>query len=114
MGDIKSLANGILSKTELTTIYTCPNNTQSKTTLLNFVNKSTDSVVLNVYKFKNNKQWPISPDNFIFGAHYMAQETDPITLDAGDALQAQCSVANKVTYVVNGEEITIQPTQNRP
>lgn len=109
MEQIKSLANGVISTTGVVAIYSCPNNTQAITTLISFTNKSASSVTLNIYKQNKNTTYLISPNNFSFGANYLAQETDPITLSAGDKIMAQCSEANKVEYVINGKEYYTAP-----
>ncbi len=100
---VRTLGKGVLGTTE-TVLYTVPNNSECRTTILTIVNQSAETVALNIYKKVGNINYSISPFDMDFPAGYMCQEDGPITLNSNDSIVGTSSIADVVTFLVDGEE----------
>ncbi len=78
----------------------------SKTTIvksMRFVNTDTQARTINIY-YKRATSRLISPVNMTLGAGSLAIDDQEITMEAGDLIQGDASVASKIDYVISGIE----------
>lgn len=101
---IKSLANGQLPST-IGDLYTAPASTQAIVETITLVNTHTSAVTCNLYVLESGgTARRFIPKDMSLGAGYKGVEDHPITLEAGDKIQGDASVASKVDYIINGVE----------
>ncbi len=100
---VRTLGKGFLGTTEAV-LYTVPNNSECRTTIITIVNQGDATVALNLYKKSGDVNYSLCPFNMEFPASYMAQEDGPITLNSNDSIVGTSSIADVVTFLVDGEE----------
>ncbi len=90
------------------TIYACPTSTQAivhSITLVN-TNKSKSTFVnVNLYLQRDgSNSRRILPTDMELNGRFMAVEDTVLTLEAGDLIEGDASVASTVDYTINGVE----------
>jgi len=101
---IKSLADGQLAAAKAT-LYTCPADTRTIIKTITLVN--TDTSVRNVNLYVNTgTSRRIIPKNMELGIGYCFIFDDALTLEAGDLIEGDASLAAVVDYVISGVEET--------
>jgi len=101
---IKNLANGQLSDTT-GDLYEVAASTTAITNTITFVNTHTIAVTINLYLLPSGgTARNIIPIDLSLAAGYCAILDSEINLDAGDKLQGDASVADKVDYTIGGLE----------
>lgn len=102
---IKALANGQLGTTSQGDLYTTA---AAKTTIvksMRFVNTDTVARTMNLYfKRSGGTARLIFPANMSLGVGHLAVDSDEITMEPGDKIQGDASVATKIDYVISGVE----------
>lgn len=102
---VKALANGQLGTTAFGDLYTTP---ASKTTIvknIRVVNTDTSARTINLYyKRSGGTAKLVMPVNMSLGAGFLAVEEAELTMEAGDKIQGDASVASKLDYVISGVE----------
>ena len=102
MASIKQLADGQLPDTT-GDLYTAPADTQVFVSAIVLVNTHTSSINVNLFILPSggNARRLIPPD-MPFPSKYTLVYDDGITLDAGDKIRGDASVADKVDYTISG------------
>lgn len=102
---IKTLADGQLAAAKAT-IYTCPASTTAIVRLITYVNTGAN-VTVNLYvKPSGGTSRRIIPMAMVLLAGYLMEEDQVITLEAGDVLEGDASIATQVDFTVGGVERT--------
>jgi hypothetical protein len=102
---VKALANGQLGTTSQGDLYTVP---AAKTTIvknIRLANTDTAARTLNLwFKRSGGTSRLISPSAMTLAAGSLAIDDQELTMEAGDKVQGDASVANKIDYVISGVE----------
>ena len=101
---IKSLADGQLAGAKAT-IYTCPSATQAIVRLVEYVNTGAGARTVNLYfKRSGGTSRRIGPKDMSLSSGYAAEFDKIITMEEGDELEGDASVANEVDFTIKGVE----------
>jgi len=101
---IKDLGTGQLAATK-GTLYTTPAATQTIVKSITLVNTDTSARTVNLYKKAdgtNSRRF--IPKDLSIAAGAQFEWEGVTTLEAGDLIEGDASVATKVDYVINGTE----------
>ena len=101
---IKSLADGQLAAAK-GTLYTCPAGTQTIIKTIVLVNTDTAARDVNLY-INSGTSRRIIPKDMEMGIGYSKIFSDELTLAAGELIEGDASVADKVDFTINGVEET--------
>lgn len=99
----KALANGQLAAAKAT-LYTVPALTFTIVKSITLVNTDASARTVNLYVKPAATSRRIIPLNLSIPAGGSYVYDDGITLEAGDVIEGDASVANVVDYVINGTE----------
>lgn len=103
---IKSLADGQLGAVKAA-LYTVGASTQTIIKTITLVNTDTNARTVNLYIcVSGGTSRRIIPKDMSLDIKYCFIFDDELTLEAGDKIEGDASVANKVDYVINGVEET--------
>lgn len=103
---IKSLADGQLPNAK-GTLYTCPASTTAILRLVSFVNTGAGARTVNLYlKPSGGTSRRLIPVAMSMAAGNSMEYTNVLTLEAGDIIEGDASVAAEVDYVIEGVERT--------
>ena len=101
---IKLLADGQLPNAK-GTLYTVPGGTTAIIKTITYVNTESSTRTVNLYlKDSVGASRRIIPMNMSMGIGYMAVYNNELTLEAGDLIEGDASVATVVDYTINGVE----------
>lgn len=102
MGDIKQLADGQLPSST-GDLYTAPASTQVKISTMTFVNTHTSAITMNIFLLPSGgTARKLIPTDLSLGSKYLLVYDDEITMDTGDKIQGDASVADKIDYTISG------------
>ena len=102
---IKALGNGQLGTTAFGDLYTAPASKSTIVKNIRLVNTDTAPRTLNLYyKRSGGTARLITPANMGLAAGFLGIEEAELTMEAGDKIQGDASVANKLDYVISGVE----------
>ena len=103
---LKTLADGQLGVAKAT-LYTCPASTQTIIKTMSFVNTHVAGITMNIYvKPSGGTSRRIMPKTMALSVNYLSIYDDEITLETGDLIEGDASVAAVVDYVISGVEKT--------
>jgi len=103
---IKSLADGQLGAAKAA-LYTVGASTQTIIKTITLVNTDTSARTVNLYIcVSGGTSRRIIPKDMELGIGYMMVYDDELTLEAGDLIEGDASVATVIDYVINGVEET--------
>lgn len=100
---ITALADGQLAAAKAT-LYTCPGATQTIIKTITYVNTDGSARDVNLYLKPGATSRRIIPIDMELGAGYSLIFDDELTLEAGDLIEGDASLANVVDYTINGIE----------
>lgn len=101
---LKLLADGQLTATSETVIYTVPSSTTTAVTDLVLHNTGAADQTVQVYVRHGSTSRVVG--YFILKQHYTAQQSFGLILGAGDTLRLKTTTANVLDYVLSGVENT--------
>ncbi len=102
---IKALANGQLGTTAQADLYTVPTGKATIVKNIRLVNTDTSPRTLNLYfKRSGGTSRRIAPSAMTLGAGSLAIDDQELTMEVGDKVQGDASIASKVDYVISGVE----------
>lgn len=102
---IKALANGQLGTSARGDLYTTPTGKTTIVKNIRLVNTDTAARTLNLYFNRSGgTSRQISPSAMTLGAGSLAIDDQELTMEAGDKVQGDASVASKIDYVISGVE----------
>jgi len=101
---IKALANGLLQIDQLA-LYIVPVNASTKVTNIIMVNAHSSAITVNLYVNTTGTSRPLTPVDLSIAAYARAVIDDMVMLESNDSLEGYASTADKVSYIINGEEI---------
>lgn len=103
---MKSLADGQLAATKAT-LYTVPADTETIITCIKLVNTDSSARTVNLYiKVSGGSSRRVIPNDMSLGIGYMCEEDQVFTLEAGDVIEGDASVATVVDYSIFGVQVT--------
>jgi hypothetical protein len=102
---IKALADGTLPLVK-TTLYTVPVSTRTIIKTITYVNTDTSTVNVNLYINSSGTSRRIIPKDLALGKGSLMETDEEYTLEAGDLIEGDSSVAAVVDYTINGVEET--------
>uniref|UniRef100_A0A6M3L889 Uncharacterized protein n=1 Tax=viral metagenome TaxID=1070528 RepID=A0A6M3L889_9ZZZZ len=100
---IKALADGQLSDSKAT-LYTTPASTNTIIKSITLVNTDGSARTLNIYVNRTGTSRRIAPKDLSLAAGAYTAYSDIITLETGDKIEGDASVAAVVDYTINGVE----------
>lgn len=100
---IKSLGDGQLAATK-GTLYTVPASTRTIIKSITLVNTSASAVTVNIYLKPGATSRRIMPKDLSIAAGALVEINAGYTLEAGDLIEGDASVATTVDYTINGVE----------
>ncbi len=103
---VKSLGDGQLPNAK-GTLYTVAASTTAIICTITLVNTDTAMRTVNLYvKPSGSSSRMIIPQNMEMGIDHCHIYKDELTLEAGDLIEGDASVATKIDYTINGVEET--------
>lgn len=101
----KALGDGQLPATKQT-LYTVPVGKTAIIQSIVLVNTTGASKTVNIYVNLTGTSRRILPLNLAVMASAKVDDNTQVTLEAGDTIEGDCSVATSVDYVISGVQVT--------
>lgn len=97
----KNLGEGQLPNSK-TTLYTVPAGKTAIIRSILLVNTNASSRTVNIYANFSGTSRRIVPANYVLGGSAKMEDTSAVTLEAGDFIEGDASVAAQVDYIISG------------
>lgn len=103
-GSIADLGDGVISSTTPVTLFTVRDGSSVWLQVLTLVNTDASNRTCNVYLNRSGTRRRIAPKDLTLRPGYVVAVDDGYSLQAGDSVEADASVANVIEWTANGLE----------